>query len=101
MTNFKNCVTTHTLEITLNELKEYYSEYFDIVRSSGNGKSLFVSEVGGTTITISSRRGEIGSPPCGRQVYGFLMSGFGKDYTGAHVRTVKFFRGVVAARKFV
>jgi hypothetical protein len=81
---------------------EYYSKSFDIIQSSGMGKSRLVREMGGTILTISfalRRRGETGFPPCDLEVYDFLLGGSGKDYDNAHIRAVAFLGGFISSRK--
>jgi hypothetical protein len=57
----------------------YYAKQFDIIHSSGMGRSRLVREMGGTAITISfalRRAGEPGLLPCDREVYVFLSHGW-------------------------
>jgi hypothetical protein len=85
-------------------LHDYYSKSFDIIQSSGMGKSRLVYAMGETIITISfalRRAGETGYPPCDPEVYNFLMAGPGKNYADVHIRALAFLGGFISSRKLL
>jgi hypothetical protein len=83
---------------------DYYSKSFDVIRSSGMGKSRLVNEMGGTIITISfalRRPGETGFPPCDTEVYDFPTGGSGSDNANAYIRALAFLGGFISSRKLL
>lgn len=68
---------------------DYYPKAFDIIQSSGTGKSRLVSELGKHVLSVCfvlRKPGETGFPPGDPEIFSFLMEGDGHNRKDAHDR---------------
>ena len=68
---------------------DYYPKAFDIIQSSGTGKSWLVSELGKHVLSVCfvlRKPGETGFPPGDPEIFSFLMEGDGHNRKDAHDR---------------
>ncbi|KAF8533047.1 hypothetical protein BDD12DRAFT_529365 [Trichophaea hybrida] len=78
----------------------YYSKSFDILQSSGMGKSRLVREMGFRMLVISfalRRPDDTGFPPCDPEIFNFLNQGNGTDMKDTHTRALSLLGGLVQA----
>ncbi|KAF8535758.1 hypothetical protein BDD12DRAFT_891842 [Trichophaea hybrida] len=78
----------------------YYSKSFDILQSSGIGKSRLVREMGFRMLVISfalRRPDDTGFPPSDPEIFDFLNQGNGTDMKNTHTRALSLLGGLVQA----
>ena len=87
------------------KIRDYrlYSKSFDIIQSSGTGKSRLISELGKYIMTLSfvfRKKGETGFPFGDPEVYNFLIAG-DLSRKNTHARSIALLGGIAKTSKEV